>query len=147
MIYFRYKISDMAGENIYYIDLSIKVCFNDGGPCIVDATIFSNTKLPKIIIKIRLTIKIQNFGCWFLLLFRWWSDEKWIYYLRWPLGQESQTSQNLHGSKKPFCQLHIIFGSKWVQWIRFLFFYFKSYFNGLKFNIVPYVKINETFFF
>ena len=48
MIYFRYKISDMAGENIYYIDLSIKVCFNDGGPCIVDATIFSNTKLPKI---------------------------------------------------------------------------------------------------
>ena len=38
----------MAGENIYYIDLSIKVCFNDGGPCIVDATIFSNTKLPKI---------------------------------------------------------------------------------------------------
>jgi hypothetical protein len=38
--------------------------------------------------------------------------------------------------------------TKWVQWLKFFFFYyFKSYFNGLKFNTVPCVKINETFFF
>ncbi|VDI38368.1 Hypothetical predicted protein [Mytilus galloprovincialis] len=43
-----YKISDMSGENIYYLDLGIKVCLNDGGPCLVQANIFSNTKLPKI---------------------------------------------------------------------------------------------------
>ncbi|CAC5409208.1 unnamed protein product [Mytilus coruscus] len=43
-----YMISDMAGERVYYMDLSIKVCFNDEGPCLIQANIFSNTKLPKI---------------------------------------------------------------------------------------------------
>jgi len=43
--------------------------------------------LKKNAINIRSTIKIQNFECWYLLLFRWWSDEKWIHYLIWPLGQ------------------------------------------------------------
>ncbi|CAC5375019.1 unnamed protein product [Mytilus coruscus] len=43
-----YKISDMVGERVYYVDLSIKVCFNDGGPCLIQANIFSNTKLPKV---------------------------------------------------------------------------------------------------
>ncbi|XP_076076023.1 uncharacterized protein LOC143046845 [Mytilus galloprovincialis] len=44
---FDYKISDMGGERVYYIDLSIKICFNDGGPCLIQANIFSNTKLQK----------------------------------------------------------------------------------------------------
>ncbi|XP_052071170.1 uncharacterized protein LOC127709608 [Mytilus californianus] len=43
-----YIISDMAGERVYFMDLSIKVCFNDEGPCLIQANIFSNTKLPKI---------------------------------------------------------------------------------------------------
>lgn len=38
----------MSGERVYYLDLSIKVCLNDGGPCLIQADIFSNTKLPKI---------------------------------------------------------------------------------------------------
>lgn len=37
----------MGGERVYYIDLSIKICFNDGGPCLIQANIFSNTKLQK----------------------------------------------------------------------------------------------------
>lgn len=43
-----YKITDFQGLSVYYIDLDYKVCFNDGGPCSLEATIFSQTELPKI---------------------------------------------------------------------------------------------------
>ena len=38
----------MPGEGVYYIDLGVKICVNDGGPCLIDVPIFSNTKLPKL---------------------------------------------------------------------------------------------------
>ena len=38
----------MPGEGAYYIDLGVKFCVNDGGSCLIDAPIFSNTKLPKL---------------------------------------------------------------------------------------------------
>ncbi|VDI03913.1 Hypothetical predicted protein, partial [Mytilus galloprovincialis] len=43
-----YKITDFKGLSAYYIDLDFKVCFNDGGPCAFQTTIFSKTELPKV---------------------------------------------------------------------------------------------------
>ncbi|XP_063420822.1 uncharacterized protein LOC134706043 [Mytilus trossulus] len=48
VIELSYKITDFKGLSLYYIDLDFQVCFNDGGPCTLEATIFSNAKIPKI---------------------------------------------------------------------------------------------------
>ncbi|XP_052090897.1 uncharacterized protein LOC127727822 [Mytilus californianus] len=48
VININYKITDIPGEDVYYLDLGIQVCFNNRGPCTIEATIFSNTKLPKL---------------------------------------------------------------------------------------------------
>ena len=46
--FFSYKITDLPGEAAYYIDLDLRVCFNDGGPCVLNSKILSGTKLPKV---------------------------------------------------------------------------------------------------
>ncbi|VDH92137.1 Hypothetical predicted protein [Mytilus galloprovincialis] len=48
VIQISYNITDFQGLSVYYIDLDFKVCFNDAGPCALEATIFSQTKLPMV---------------------------------------------------------------------------------------------------
>lgn len=48
----RYKIIDLPGENAFYVDLDLRVCFNDvvGGisnPCVIHTNLLEDTKLPK----------------------------------------------------------------------------------------------------
>ena len=50
---YSYRISDFVGRSSYYIDLELKVCFNDGGPCSDVIPIFDkmhNTKTLRLIL-------------------------------------------------------------------------------------------------
>ena len=43
----RYKVTDLSGENVYLIDMNVKICFNDPSPCDLQETVYLKTKLPK----------------------------------------------------------------------------------------------------
>ncbi|KAK3102203.1 hypothetical protein FSP39_009587 [Pinctada imbricata] len=47
VIRLEYMITDLVNERLYQVDLSLKVCFESSGPCILTLPILVNTALPK----------------------------------------------------------------------------------------------------
>ncbi|VDI33335.1 Hypothetical predicted protein, partial [Mytilus galloprovincialis] len=81
VIEISYKITDFKGLSVYYIDLDFKVCFNDGGPCAFQATIFSKTELPKVHCGLTKGFQISN-----------WSISKWYSNMNIDLSEKLSTN-------------------------------------------------------
>ena len=45
--FFRYSVEDLSTEQKYLVNLDIQICLEANKPCVVDVSVFKNTKLPK----------------------------------------------------------------------------------------------------
>lgn len=49
---FRYAVYDLKSDRKYLVDLSVALCFNASGPCVLDTVILQHVVLPKRICKL-----------------------------------------------------------------------------------------------
>lgn len=47
IFFFRYRIEDLIKEQKYLVNMNIKICLEANKTCLIDVSVFKNTKLPQ----------------------------------------------------------------------------------------------------